>query len=33
MELALAIALKDPIYTTVQLWRDLKLGVPIHVIR
>jgi PIN domain nuclease of toxin-antitoxin system len=31
--LALAIALKAPVYTTEQLWRDLKLGVPIHVIR
>jgi PIN domain nuclease of toxin-antitoxin system len=31
--LALAIALKAPVYTTEQAWRDLKLGVPIHVIR
>ncbi|MGB9407369.1 MAG: type II toxin-antitoxin system VapC family toxin [Terracidiphilus sp.] len=31
--LALAIALKAPVYTTEQLWRNLKLGVPIHVIR
>jgi PIN domain nuclease of toxin-antitoxin system len=31
--LALAIALKAPVYTTEQLWRGLKLGVPIHVIR
>jgi PIN domain nuclease of toxin-antitoxin system len=31
--LALAIALKAPVYTTEQLWRDLKLGVTIHVIR
>ena len=31
--LALAIALKAPIYTTEQLWRNLKVGVPIHVIR
>jgi len=31
--LALAIALKAPVYTTEQLWRDLKVGVPIHVIR
>lgn len=31
--LALAIALKAPIYTTEQTWRNLKVGVPIHVIR
>jgi ribonuclease VapC len=31
--LALAIALKAPVYTTEQTWRNLKLGVPIHVIR
>jgi ribonuclease VapC len=31
--LALAIALKAPVYTTEQAWRNLKLGVPIHVIR
>jgi len=31
--LALAIALKAPVYTTEQLWRNLKVGVPIHVIR
>jgi PIN domain nuclease of toxin-antitoxin system len=31
--LALAIALKAPVYTTEQLWRELKVGVPIHVIR
>ena len=31
--LALAIVLKAPIYTTEQLWRNLKVGVPIHVIR
>jgi PIN domain nuclease of toxin-antitoxin system len=31
--LALAIALKAPVYTTEQLWRDLKLGVSVHVIR
>ncbi|HEY1256420.1 MAG TPA: type II toxin-antitoxin system VapC family toxin [Terracidiphilus sp.] len=31
--LALAIALNAPVYTTEQLWRELKLGVPIHVIR
>ncbi|MGO9319139.1 MAG: PIN domain-containing protein [Terracidiphilus sp.] len=31
--LALAIALNAPVYTTEQLWKNLKLGVPIHVIR
>ena len=31
--LALAIALKAPVYTTEQVWKDLKVGVPIHVIR
>ena len=31
--LALAISLKAPVYTTEQLWRNLKVGVPIHVIR
>ena len=31
--LALAIALKAPVYTTEQLWRNLELGIPIHVIR
>jgi PIN domain nuclease of toxin-antitoxin system len=31
--LALAIALKAPVYTTEQVWRELKVGVPIHVIR
>jgi PIN domain nuclease of toxin-antitoxin system len=31
--LALAIALKAPVYTTEQIWRGLKVGVPIHVIR
>jgi PIN domain nuclease of toxin-antitoxin system len=31
--LALAIALQAPVYTAEQAWRDLKLGVPIHVIR
>jgi PIN domain nuclease of toxin-antitoxin system len=31
--LALAIALEAPVYTTEQSWRNLKLGVPIHVIR
>jgi PIN domain nuclease of toxin-antitoxin system len=31
--LALAIALKAPVYTTEQAWRELKVGIPIHVIR
>jgi PIN domain nuclease of toxin-antitoxin system len=31
--LALAIVLKAPVYTTEQVWKNLKLGVPIHVIR
>jgi PIN domain nuclease of toxin-antitoxin system len=31
--LALAIALKAPAYTTEQAWRELNVGVPIHVIR
>ena len=31
--LALAIALKAPVYTTEQAWKNLKVGVPIHVIR
>jgi PIN domain nuclease of toxin-antitoxin system len=31
--LALAIALKAPVYTTEQIWRNLKVGVQIHVIR
>jgi ribonuclease VapC len=31
--LALAISLKAPVYTTEQVWRNLKVGVPIHVIR
>jgi PIN domain nuclease of toxin-antitoxin system len=31
--LALAIAQDAPVYTTEQVWRDLKVGVPIHVIR
>ena len=31
--LALAIALNAPGYTTEQLWKNLKVGVPIHVIR
>ena len=31
--LALAIALEAPVYTTEQAWRNLQVGVPIHVIR
>jgi ribonuclease VapC len=31
--LALAIALKAPVYTTEQIWKGLKVGVAIHVIR
>ena len=31
--LALAIALKAEVYTTEKLWKNLKLGIPIHVIR
>jgi PIN domain nuclease of toxin-antitoxin system len=31
--LALAIALKAPVYTTEQVWRDLQVGVTIQVIR
>jgi PIN domain nuclease of toxin-antitoxin system len=31
--LALAIVLKAPVYTTEQIWKNLKVGVPIHVIR
>lgn len=31
--LALAIALKAPVYTTEQVWKNLKVGIPIHVIR
>jgi ribonuclease VapC len=31
--LALAIALNAPVYTTDQLWRKLKLGVPIYLLR
>ena len=31
--LALAISLKAPVYTTEQIWRNLNVGVPIHVIR
>ena len=31
--LALAIVLKASVYTTQQSWKNLRLGVPIHVIR
>jgi PIN domain nuclease of toxin-antitoxin system len=31
--LALAIALNVPVYTTEQVWKNLKLGIPIHVIQ
>jgi PIN domain nuclease of toxin-antitoxin system len=31
--LALAISLNAPVYTTEKIWKDLKVGVPIHVIR
>ncbi len=31
--MAPAIALKAPIYTAEQVWRNLKIGIPIHVIR
>ena len=31
--LALAIALNAEVYTTERAWKNLKLGVPIHVIR
>jgi ribonuclease VapC len=31
--LSLAIALKAPVYTTDRSWKNLKLGVRIHVIR
>jgi|ERR1035438_712755 PIN domain nuclease of toxin-antitoxin system len=31
--LALAIALKAPVYTTEQIWKGLKVGIPIYVIR
>jgi len=31
--LALGIALKAPVYTTEQGWKNLKVGIPIHVIR
>jgi ribonuclease VapC len=31
--LALAITLKAAVYTTEQVWKNLKVGIPIHVIR
>jgi len=31
--LALAIALQAPVYTTEQAWKNLKVGIPIHVIQ
>jgi len=31
--LALAILLNAEVYTTEKLWKNLKLGIPIHVIR
>lgn len=31
--LALAITLNAPVYTAERLWRNLKLAIPIHVIR
>jgi PIN domain nuclease of toxin-antitoxin system len=31
--LALAIALNAPVYTTEQRWKNLQVGIPIHVIR
>lgn len=31
--LALAIVLKAPVYTADRTWRNLRLGVPIHLIR
>jgi PIN domain nuclease of toxin-antitoxin system len=31
--LALAISLKAEVYTTERLWKGLKVGVPIHVLR
>ncbi|HEY1803808.1 MAG TPA: type II toxin-antitoxin system VapC family toxin [Terracidiphilus sp.] len=31
--LALAIALNAPVYTSEQSWKNLKLGIPIYVIR
>jgi PIN domain nuclease of toxin-antitoxin system len=31
--LALAIVLQAPVYTTEQAWKNLRVGIPIHVIR
>jgi PIN domain nuclease of toxin-antitoxin system len=31
--LALAIALKAPVYTAEKAWKNLSVGIPIHVIR
>jgi PIN domain nuclease of toxin-antitoxin system len=31
--LALAMVLKAPVYTADRIWKGLKVGVPIHVIR
>jgi ribonuclease VapC len=31
--LALAIALEAPVYTTDRMWKKLKLGIPIYVLR
>jgi ribonuclease VapC len=31
--LALAIALKAPVYTTERAWKNIEVGIPIHVIR
>lgn len=31
--LALAASLKAPVYATERAWKNLKLGIPIHVIR
>lgn len=31
--LALAVMLKAPVYTTDKNWKDLELGIPIHVLR
>ncbi len=31
--LALGIVLRAPVYTADKLWKKLKLGVPIHLIR
>jgi ribonuclease VapC len=31
--LALAMVLNAPVYTTDQIWRNLNVGIPIHIIR